>query len=55
MSKQGKQAPATNKRRAYRKPEIRTEKILDAGLGHVCNGTAGGGRKAVAPCTTLKT
>ena len=43
-------------KKPYAKPEIKTEKVLEAGLGSTCNGTTSGGRKADTPsgCTASK-
>ena len=48
-------ADKNKKKKPYKKPTIKSQKILEAGLGVVCNGTSAGGRKAVVPCTKLKT
>jgi len=48
----------TNVKKAYKKPKIKSEKILEAGLGATCNGTTAGGRKSATPAckaTSLKT
>ncbi len=45
----------TPKKKAYIKPEIKSESILEAGLANVCNGTTIANRKSVGPCTILKT
>ena len=44
-------------KKPFASPTIETEKILDAGLGSVCNGMQGGSRKSTAGegCSTLKT
>lgn len=34
------------KKKAYKKPEIKSEKVLDAGLAVSCNGSTTGNRKA---------
>ena len=44
-----------DKKKTYQKPQIKSQKILEAGLGAVCNGSQTGGRKGINPCTTLKT
>jgi hypothetical protein len=47
-----------SKKKIYQKPKIRSEKILEAGLGATCNGTTNGGRKSATPAckaTSLKT
>lgn len=47
-----------SKKKIYQKPKIRSEKILEAGLGATCNGTTSGGRKSATPAckaTSLKT
>jgi hypothetical protein len=41
-------------RKPYQKPTLKTEKVLEAGLGAVCNGSSVGGRKSSAPCTIIK-
>lgn len=33
-------------KKIYKKPQIKSQKILEAGLTTGCNGTTGGGRKA---------
>ena len=42
-------------KKKFKKPVVKTQRILDAGLAVVCNGTTSSGRKAKAPCTRLKT
>lgn len=45
-------------KKKYHKPQIKSEKILEAGLGATCNGTTAGGRKSATPAcrsTSLKT
>ena len=52
-----KSAPAgTRARKPYKKPTIRTEKVLEAGLAGGCNGSTGGGRKVstASGCTAGK-
>lgn len=47
-----------SKKKKYQKPKIKSEKILEAGLGATCNGTTNGGRKSATPAckaTSLKT
>ncbi len=47
-----------SKKKKYQKPKIKSEKILEAGLGATCNGTTTGGRKSATPAckaTSLKT
>lgn len=45
----------TSKKRAYKKPEIKSEEVSIAALGKACNGMQAGnsGRKAAAPCSVL--
>ena len=38
-----------SKKKKYTKPTLKSEKILDAGLGSTCNGTTNGGRKSATP------
>ena len=45
----------TPKRKPYQKPTLRSEPVLEAELGATCNGSTAGGRKAVGPCTVIKT
>lgn len=46
-------------KKLYKKPELKSERILEAGLAATCNGTTAGARKAavVDAClaTSLKT
>lgn len=44
------------KKKTYQKPQIKSQKILEAGLTTGCNGTPGGGRKVDIPtgCTSGK-
>jgi hypothetical protein len=37
------------KKKKYTKPELKSEKILVAGLGASCNGTTSGSRKSATP------
>ena len=41
-----------NEKLRYEKPAIRTEPLT--AVAALCNGTTSGGRKAVGPCTKLK-
>ncbi len=53
-----KQIKKDSKKKTYQKPKIKSEKILEAGLGSTCNGTTTGGRKSATPAckaTSLKT
>ena len=53
MIKENKvQSTKTKSKRKYQKPELKSEKILDAGLGATCNGTTNGGRKSATPACT---
>jgi len=40
-------------KRAYQKPEIKSEKVTVASMAKACNNTHTSNRKAVAPCVTL--
>lgn len=57
MSKkdQDQKTENSDSKKKYVKPEMKSEEVLEAGLGQVCNGSSGGGRKAVGPCTIIKT
>jgi hypothetical protein len=41
-------------KKPYQKPALKTEKVLEAGLGATCNGSSVGGRKSAGPCTIIK-
>jgi hypothetical protein len=43
------------KKKKFQKPQLKSQEILTAGLAVVCNGTVAAGRKAINPCTQLKT
>lgn len=49
-------ASQNKKKKTYKKPQIKSQKILEAGLATTCNGTSTGGRKpdAAGGCTAGK-
>lgn len=42
-------ANQNKKKKIYKKPQIKSQKILEAGLTTTCNGTTTSGRKASTP------
>jgi hypothetical protein len=55
MKNMAEQNADQKKKKTYKTPEIKSEKVSIAALGRACNGRLGGhgGHKANAPCTTL--
>ncbi|MEK6577876.1 MAG: hypothetical protein AABZ55_01500 [Bdellovibrionota bacterium] len=47
-----KETSKASARKKYEKPSIKTENLT--AVAALCNGTSTGGRKAVGPCTKLK-
>lgn len=50
------QTAQKKKKKTYKKPQIKSQKILEAGLTTTCNGTTSGGKKpdAAGGCTAGK-